>query len=83
MTTALSQVKPVKVIESKAFERFRNFRKSTDSRDGRPCVVKMTIKDKVKDSLFTPISKTLTKLDLLKQQSSNFIEMTSGRYVSI
>ena len=51
--------------------------------DGRPCVVKMTIKDKVKDMLFTPITKTLTKLDVLKQQSSNFTEMTSGRYDSI
>ena len=51
--------------------------------DGQPCVVKMTIKDKVKDILFTPISKSLTKLDVLKQQSSNFTGMTSGRYVSI
>ena len=47
-------------------------------RDGGPCVVKMTIKDKVKDILFTPISKALNKLDVLKQQSSNFTEMTSG-----
>ena len=30
---------------------------------------------------FTPIAKTSTKLDVLKQQSSNFTEMTSGRYV--
>ena len=66
-------------------ERFRNGRKSTedDLRDGRPCVVKMTIKDEVKDILFTPISKALTKLDVLKQQSSNFKELTSVRYVSI
>ena len=66
-------------------ERFRNGRKSTedDLRDGGPCVVKMTIKDKVKDILFTPFSKALTKLDILKQQSSNFTEMTSGHYVSI
>ena len=65
-------------------ERFKNGRKSTeeDLRDGRPCVVKMTIKDKVKDILFTPISKALTKLAVLKQQSSNFTEMTSGRYLS-
>ena len=65
-------------------ERFKNGRKSTkeDLRDGRPCVVKMTIKDKVKDILFTPISKALTKLSVLKQQSSNFTEMTSGHYVS-
>ena len=48
-------------------------------RDGRPCVVKMTIKDKVKDILFTPISKTLTKLDVLKQLSSNFTEMSAER----
>ena len=49
-------------------ERFRNGRKSTedDLRDGRPCVVKMTIKDKVKDILFTSISKSLT----------NFTEVT-------
>ena len=61
-------------------ERFRNGRKSTedDLRDGRHCVVKMTIKDKVKDISFTPISKSLAKLDVLKQQSSNFTEMTSG-----
>ena len=52
-------------------------------RHGRPCVVKMTIKDKVKDISFTPISKSLVKLDVLKQQSSNFTEMTSERYVSI
>ena len=51
-------------------------------RDGRPCVVKMTMKDKVKDILFTPISKTLPKLDVLKQLSSNFTEMSSGRCVS-
>ena len=49
--------------------RFRNGRKSLEDnlRDGRPCVVKMTIKDKVKDILFTPISRLLTKLDVLKQ----------------
>ena len=146
-------------------ERFRNGRKSTedDLRDGRPCVVKMTIKYKMKDIwapssefvsssipwwqiltahaqpfrgerdlafclkvpldsmliwassggsgetacmrrlawtfaarigdkyqirltrsiLFTPISKSLIKLDVLKQQSSNFTKMTSGRYFSI
>ena len=60
-------------------------KKSTedDLRHGRPCVVKMTIKDKVKDIAFTPISKSLVKLDVLKQQSSNFTEMTSERYVSI
>ena len=46
--------------------------------DGRPCIVKMTIKDKAKDILFTPISKTLNKLDVLKQQSSKFTEMASG-----
>ena len=59
-------------------------RKSTedDLRDGQPCV-KMTIKDKVKNILFTPTSKSFTKLDVLKQQCSNFTEMTSGRYVSI
>ena len=51
-------------------------------RDGRPYVVKMTIKDKVKDILFTPISKSLTKLDVLRQESSNFTEITSGRYIS-
>ena len=45
--------------------------------------MKITIKDKLKDMLFTPISKTLTKLDGLKQQSSNFTEITAGRYVSI
>ena len=45
--------------------------------------MKMTIKDKVKDLLFTRITKTLTKLDVLKQQSSKFTEMTSGLYVSI
>ena len=50
-------------------------------RDGRPCVVKMTIKDKVNDILFTPISKTLTKLDVLKQQRSKFTEITSGLYI--
>ena len=35
--------------------RFRNGRKSTedDSRDGWPCIAKMTIKDKVKDSDLT------------------------------
>ena len=35
----------------------RNGRKSAEDnmRDGRPCVVKMSIKDKVKDILFTPI----------------------------
>ena len=72
-------------VVSKWHERFRNGRKSTanDLRDGRLCVVKMTIKDKLKDMLFTPISKTLTKLDGLKQQSSNFTEMTAGRYISI
>ena len=66
-------------------ERFGNGRKSTedDLRDDRPYVVKMTIKDKVKDILFTPISKSLTKLDVLKQESSNFTEMTSGHFVSI
>ena len=66
-------------------EIFRNGRKSTEDalRDGRPCVVKMTIKYEVKDILFTPISKTLTKLDVLKQQSSKFTEMTPGLYVSI
>ena len=66
-------------------ERFRHGRNSTedDLRDGRPCVVQMIIKDTVKDILFTPISKTLTKLDGLKQQSSNSTEKTSGRYVSI
>ena len=37
-------------------------------RDDRPCVVKMTIKDKVKEILFTPISKALTTFDVLKQQ---------------
>ena len=60
-------------------------RKSVEDhlRDGRPCIVKMTIKDKVKDILFTSISKSLTKLDVLKQQNSNVTEMTSGRYVSI
>ena len=52
-------------------------------RDGRPCIVKITIKDKVKDILFTPISKSLIKLDVLKQQSLIFTEMTSGRHVSI
>ena len=50
-------------------------------RDGRACAVKMTIKDKVNDILFTPISKTLTKLDVLKQQRSKFTEITSGLYV--
>ena len=66
-------------------ERFRNGRKSAedDLRDGRSCVVKMTIKDKVKDILFTLISKTLTKLDVLKQQSLNFTEMTMECCVSI
>ena len=44
--------------------------------------LKMT-KDEVNDILFTPISKTLIQLDVLKQQSSNITEMTSGRYVSI
>ena len=65
-------------IVYKWHERFRNGRKSTedDLRDGRSCVVKMTIKDKVKKILFTPISKSLIKLDVLKQQSSNFTEMT-------
>ena len=65
-------------------ERFRNGRKSTEDnlRDDRPCVMKMTIKDKVKDILFIPISKSFTKLDVLKQYSPNFTEMTSGRYVS-
>ena len=50
-------------------ERFRNGRKSTEDnlKDGQPCITKMTIKDKVKDILFTPISKLLTKLDVLKQ----------------
>ena len=50
-------------------ERFRNGRKSTeiDLRDGRPCVVKMTINDKLKDMLFTLISKSLIKLDVLNQ----------------
>ena len=69
----------------KWYDRFRNGRKSNedDLRDGQPCIVKMTIKDKVKDILFTPISNLLTKFDVLKQQSSNFTEMTSGRYVSI
>ena len=43
----------------------------------------MTIKDKVKDISFTPISISLVKLDVLKQQSSNFTDMTSERYVSI
>ena len=43
----------------------------------------MTIKDKLNVMLFTPISKTLTKLDGLKQQRSNFTEMTAGRYISI
>ena len=52
-------------------------------RDGRPCVVKITIKDKVKDILFTPISNSLIKHDVLNQKSSNFTEMTLGRYVSI
>ena len=33
--------------------------------------------------LFIPITKTVTKLDGLKQQSSNFTEMTLGHYVSI
>ena len=67
-------------IVYKWHERFRNGRKSTedDLRDGLPCIVKMTIKDKVKDILFIPISKTLTKLDVLKQLSSNF----TGRYIS-
>ena len=36
-----------------------------DLRDGRPCVVKMTINDKVTYILFTPVSNTLTKLDVL------------------
>ena len=51
-------------------EIFINGKKSTedDLRDGRHCVLKMTIKDKVNDILFTPISKTLTILDVLKQQ---------------
>ena len=39
--------------------------------------------EKVKDILFTPTSKTLNKLDVLKQQSSKFTEMTSEFYVSI
>ena len=43
----------------------------------------MIIKGKVEDILFTLISKSLTKLDVLKQQSSNFTQITSGRYVSI
>ena len=69
----------------KGHERFTNGRKSTeiDWRYGRPCVVKMTIKDKVMDILLTPISKTLTKPDVLKQQSSNFTEITSGRHIRI
>ena len=72
-------------VVHKWHERFRNGRKSSedDLRDGRSCVVKMTTKDKVKDILFTSISKAFTKLHVLKQQSSNFTEMTSGRYVSI
>ena len=72
-------------VAYKWHERFRNGRKSTENnlRYGRSCVVKITIKDKLKDMLFTPISKTLTKLDGLKQQSSNFTEMIAGRYVSI
>ena len=47
-------------------ERFWNGRKSTenDLRDGWPCVVKITIKYKVKDMLFTPITKMLIKLDV-------------------
>ena len=66
-------------------ERIRNGRKSTkdDSRDDRPYVVKMTIKKKVTRILFTPIANTLTSFDILKQQSSNFMERTSGRYVNI
>ena len=60
-------------------DRFRNGKKKStedDSRDGLACVVKMTIKDKVKDIIYTD-------LDTLKQQSLHFTEMTSGRYVSI
>ena len=38
-----------------------------DLRDGQTCVMKMTINDKVEDILFTPISKSLAKLDVLKQ----------------
>ena len=66
-------------------ERFWNGRKSTedDLRDGRPCVVKMTIKDKMKDISFTPTSKSFAKFDVLKQQSSNVTEMKSGRCISI
>ena len=45
--------------------------------------MKITIKDKVKDILFTPISNSLIKHDVLNQQSSNFTEMTLGRYVRI
>ena len=72
-------------IVYKWHERLKKGKKSTENnlRDGRPCIVKMTIKDKLKDILFTPISKTLTKLDGLKQQSSNFTEMIAGHYVSI
>ena len=44
--------------------------------------MKMAIKDKVKDIIYTD-RKNVTKLDVLKQQSSNFTDMMLGRYVSI
>ena len=49
-----------------------------DLRDGRPCVVKMTIKDKMKDLSFTSTSKSLAKFDVLKQQSSFFYRNEIG-----
>ena len=50
-----------------------------DSRDGPPCIVKMTMKD----ITFWHVYKTLFKHDVKKQQSSNFKEITSGHYVNI
>ena len=86
----MDTLKPIRNLETKNpcsvsvvykwHERFRNGRKSTedDLRDGRPCVVKMTIKDKMMDISFTPASESLAKFDVLKQQSSNFTQMKWG-----
>ena len=65
-------------------DRFRNEKNQLRTIRGTvgPGLWKWLIKDKVTNTIYT-YRKNVNQIDVLKQQSSNFIEMMLGHYISI